>query len=116
MSDLAVLQKRVEKFVKDRDWEQFHNDPKNTILAIGGELGELMELYRFTTTEQAQKRAIERHEEVEDELADIFYNLLLFCSQNNIDLEKAFMNKEKKRAAKYPISKFKGINAKYDQV
>ncbi|MGH7236932.1 MAG: MazG-like family protein [Candidatus Saccharimonadales bacterium] len=115
-ASLADLQKRVEKFVGARDWEQFHDDPKNTILALGGEIGELMEIYRFTTIEQAQKRVSERRTEVEDELADILYNLLLFCSQNKIDLEKAFMNKEQKRESKYPVSKFKGINAKYNEL
>lgn len=116
MSDsLSDLQKRVVAFIEERDWSQFHDDPKNTLLALGGEVGELMEIYRFTTVDEARSRAIHRREDVEDELADILYILLMFAHQNNIDLGEAFANKEKKRAAKYPVEKFKGVNKKYDQ-
>lgn len=114
-ASLMDVRKRVEKFVHLRDWEQFHEDPKNTLLALGG-VGELTEIYRFTTTEQTQKRASELPEEVEDELADNLYNLLLFCSQNSINLEKAFVNKERRREANYPVSKSRSINAKYDEL
>jgi dCTP diphosphatase len=116
MSDsLSELQKRVVAFIEERDWTQFHDDPKNTLLALGSEVGELMEVYRFTTLDEAQKRSTHRREEVEDELADILYILLMFAHQNNIDLATAFANKEKKRATRYPVEKFKGVNKKYNQ-
>jgi len=116
MSDIKDLQKRVAAFIDTRDWRQFHEDPKNTLLALGGELGELMELYRFTTPEEARDRAKERQTEIEDELGDILYILLMFCDQNGIDLEAAFERKEAKREAKYPVAKFKGVNAKYSEL
>ena len=116
MSDIKDLQKRVAGFIDARDWRQFHADPKNTLLSLGSEVGELMEIYRFTTLEEARQRVIDRKAEVEDEVGDILYLLLMFCDQNNIDLEKAFDHKEAKREQKYPITKFKGINAKYDKI
>lgn len=114
MSTLQELQKRVAAFVDERDWRQFHEDPKNILLALASEVGELMEVYRYTTVEQAQARAQERKEEVNDEVADILYNLLLFCEENGINLEKAFADKERRRADKYPVAKFKGVNKKYN--
>lgn len=114
MADLRTLQKQVADFIKERDWTQFHEDPKNTLLALGGEVGELMEIYRFTTVEEARERATARQEDVEDEVADVLYLLLMFCEQNNVDLEKAFQQKAVKRAKKYPIEKFKGVNMKYN--
>ena len=116
MSSLRELQQRVAEFVDKRDWRQFHGDPKNTLLALGGEVGELMELYRFTTMQEAQDRSKTRKTDVEDELADILYILLMFCEENDIDLEQAFIQKEKKREVKYPVEKFKGINAKYSDL
>ncbi len=117
MSDsLSKLQKRVVQFIEERDWSQFHDDPKGTLLALGSEVGELMDLYRFTTVEQAQITSKKRKQEVEDELADILYILLMFAHQNDIDLLKAFSNKEAKRHKKYPVKKFKGVNKKYDQL
>jgi NTP pyrophosphatase (non-canonical NTP hydrolase) len=114
MSDIQALQQQVADFIAERDWTQFHEDPKNTLIALGAEVGELMELYRFTTVEEARKRAKTQKADVEDEVADILYLVLMFCHQNGIDLEKAFANKSKKTAEKYPIEKFKGVNAKYD--
>ena len=114
MTELQKLQQQVVDFIEERDWTQFHEDPKNTLIALGAEVGELMELYRFTTVEEARARAKTRQADVEDEVADVLYLILMFCHQNNIDLEKAFHNKSKKRAEKYPVEKFKGINAKYN--
>jgi|GEM_PF-6189382 len=114
MSDIQTLQRQVAKFIAERDRTQFHDDPKNTLIALGSEVGELMELYRFTTVKEAQQRVKNRKADVEDEVADVLYLLLMFCHQNGIDLEKAFANKAKKRAKKYPVHKFKGVNAKYD--
>lgn len=109
------LQNRVVAFITERDWRQFHEDPKNTLLALGAEVGELMDIYRFTTVGDAKKLSTHRKEDVEDEVADILYLLLMFCEQNGIDLEKAFMQKERKRHKKYPIEKFKGVNKKYNK-
>ena len=114
MSNIKELQDRVAAFIEERDWRQFHTDPKNTLLALGAEVGELMEIYRFTTVEQARTRVQERKDDVEDEVADILYNLLMFCEQNGIDLEQAFLQKEQKRIKRYPVEKFKGVNAKYN--
>lgn len=116
MSDLKTLQKRVAEFIDARDWRQFHQDPKGTLLALGSELGELMEIYRYTTTAESQARTLERKAEVEDEVADILYTLLLFCEENGIDLESSFIRKEQQRELKYPVTKAKGMNRKYDKL
>jgi NTP pyrophosphatase (non-canonical NTP hydrolase) len=110
------LQKRVAAFIDERDWRQFHEDPKGTLLALGAEVGELMEIYRWTTTNDAQKRSRSHQNEVEDEVADILYLLLMFCEENDINLEQAFARKEAKRAEKYPAAKSKGVNKKYTQL
>ncbi|MFO0920253.1 MAG: MazG nucleotide pyrophosphohydrolase domain-containing protein [Candidatus Saccharimonadales bacterium] len=115
MSDIYELQARVIKFIEDRDWRQFHDDPKNTLIALASEVGELMDIYRFTTAEEARNVNKSRKQDVEDELGDILYLLLMFAEQNDFDIVRAFNNKEKQREAKYPIDKFKGVNKKYDK-
>ena len=42
---LETLQKEIRQFAKDRDWEKFHA-PKNLILALSGEVGELAEVFQ----------------------------------------------------------------------
>lgn len=116
MSDLKTLQQRVAEFIDTRDWRQFHDDPKGTLLALGAEVGELMEIYRFRTPKEAREYAVSHREDIEDELGDILYILLMFCEENGLDLEAAFERKEAKREAKYPVAKAKGVNAKYDKL
>ena len=36
----------LNKFAKDRDWEQFHT-PKNLVLAATSEIGELSEIFQW---------------------------------------------------------------------
>ncbi len=115
MSNLKQLQKRVADFVDARDWRQFHDDPKGTLLALGGEVGELQAIFRLISTEEAKQRLTTHRDQIEDELGDILYILLMFCEENGIDLEAAFEHKEAKREARYPVAKFKGVNKKYNE-
>ena len=40
--DIKQLNKAVDKFVEDRNWEQYHN-PKNLVMALSVKVGELNE-------------------------------------------------------------------------
>ena len=48
-NDLIRLSGGIKKFVKDRDWEQFHT-PKNLSMSISIEAAELMEHFQWTNT------------------------------------------------------------------
>ena len=37
------LKEKLRKFAEERNWNQFHN-PKNLAMALGGEVGELLDL------------------------------------------------------------------------
>ena len=41
----------LRSFAAERDWEQFHT-PKNLIMALTGEVGELAELFQWLAPEQ----------------------------------------------------------------
>ena len=51
--------------------------------------------------------------EVQDELADVLHSVLLLASDLKIDLGEALERKLTKDAAKYPVAKARGRNAKY---
>ena len=111
IDELAML---VKEFCDERDWEQFHN-PKDLAIGISTEANELLQLFRFKSTEESIKKIIDNKMEVEDEVADIFYFILRFAQLYNIDLEAALKSKIKKNKEKYPAEIFKGINKKYDE-
>lgn len=115
--DLIKLNSEIEKFVKDRDWEQFHS-VKNLSMALSVECSELLEIFQWMSEAQSEKAKDDPvlRGKLEDELADIFVYLLRIVSKTEIDLESAVLNKIKKNALKYPIEKAKGNAKKYDEL
>ncbi|GAW67520.1 hypothetical protein GPEL0_01r3383 [Geoanaerobacter pelophilus] len=58
----------------------------------------------------------EEKEEIEDELADVFFFLLRFSQRFDIDLTQALVRKMEKSDKKYPVEKSKGKNTKYTKL
>ena len=104
-----------KKFLDDRDWRQFHN-PKDLAITIVTEASELLEIFRFKN-EIEINNILNSNKKIciEDELADVFLNVVWISEMNDIDLSKALINKIEKSEKKYPIEKCKGKNKKYDE-
>lgn len=116
MNTIEKLQENIKEFCDKREWNQFHN-PKELAIGISTEANELLELFRFKTEEQMSEmlKKESSKENIEDELADVFYFVLRFAQMNNINLEKALENKIKKNSEKYPIQLARGKNLKYNE-
>lgn len=106
----------VKDFCDERDWAQFHT-PKDLAIGISTEAGELLEHFRFKSRAQCQEllKDPEHREEIEEELADVFYFVLRFAEQNGIDLGAALARKVALDGEKYPIERAKGSNKKYSE-
>ena len=100
---IAALQEQYREFVAERDWEQFHA-PKNLVMALTGEVGELVELFQWLTPEQSAGVMADAAlaGQVRDELADVFAYLIRLADVLGVDLEQAFTDKMIKNALKYP--------------
>ena len=71
MSDsIRAVTEEIREFRDARDWLQFHN-PKELAVAITAEAGELLQHFVWQSAEQANKRAVERKEEIGKEMADV---------------------------------------------
>lgn len=51
---VAALRKLMARFVRERDWEQFHS-PKNLAMALSVEASELMEHFLWIDNETSRK-------------------------------------------------------------
>ncbi len=109
---LDDLRARINTFVTERDWAQFHT-PKNLSMAMIVEAAELVEQFQWDTPEDSQDLAPEKREAVSHELADTFVYLLRIAEVLNIDLIDAANKKIALNALKYPVDKARGSNAKY---
>jgi len=114
--EYKIIKNKVTEFIKERGWEQFHT-PKNLAIAIGAEVGELLECFQWKTDEEINNM-IEKNdtENIADEIADIYTNLISLCNSMNIDLEKAVCDKLEKHKLKYPVDKSFGNSKKYTEL
>ena len=107
MSKLDLLIKRIDKFNKDRDWDQFHT-PVNLAKSISIEANELLECYQWNDNANI--------EDVEEELADVMnycIQMSMVLGLDPIDIMNKKMDKTEK---KYPIDKAKGKSTKYNKL
>ena len=109
---LAELRQKIDNFVNERDWAQFHS-PKNLAMAMIVEAAELVEHFQWDTIQESYEISTEKRQEVALELADTFVYLLRLAEVTGIDLIQAANEKIALNAIKYPVEKAKGSNAKY---
>lgn len=111
------LQRELREFAVQRDWQRFHT-PKNLVMALTGEVGELVELFQWLTPEESAAVMARpgQAERVREEVADVFAYLLQLADVLDIDLAATLREKVQKNGQRYPVSLAKGRAAKYDQL
>ncbi|MCH3909583.1 MAG: nucleotide pyrophosphohydrolase [Bacilli bacterium] len=108
MDSLEELKEKINQFVKDRDWDQFHS-PANIAKSISIESGELLECFQWDE-EHFDKEA------VCEELADVLNYCVQMGIALDVDLKDIVLKKMEKNAKKYPVEKCKGNATKYDKL
>jgi dCTP diphosphatase len=114
LTDIEKLQRRLQAFADQRDWNQFHS-PKNLSMALIVEAAELAEHFQWLTQEESFKLPADKHEAVGEELADIFVYLVRLADQLGIDLPAAVDRKIDLNEKKYPAERVRGSAKKYDE-
>jgi NTP pyrophosphatase (non-canonical NTP hydrolase) len=110
---LPEIIERLQEFVAERDWSQFH-DPKNLAMAVSSEAGELLAEYRWIANADADSWSQEpaNKDRVAMEAADVGIALLLLCDRIGIDLPQAIAKKIELNAQNYPVSASRGHPAR----
>lgn len=114
-TSLKDLQARISRFVDERDWDQFHN-PKDLAISLALEAAEVMEHFQWKNAAEMAEHSVAKKEDVGEELADVFYWVLLLANKLDIDLVPAFEKKMQKNEAKYPVEKARGSHKKYTEL
>lgn len=109
---LQQLKDRMNQFVKERDWEQFHS-PKNLSMSIAIEAAELMEHFQWLTVEQSKQLEAAEKSEIGEELADIVIYALSLSNVLGLDLSQTIVDKMEKNIRKYPRDRVRGKSHKY---
>ncbi|SBT66801.1 NTP pyrophosphatase, house-cleaning of non-canonical NTPs [Micromonospora sediminicola] len=110
MDDLTA---QVREFAEERDWQQFHT-PKNLVMALAGEVGELVAEFQWLTPEQANAVMGDPEAEarVRAEVGDIMIYLTRLADVLGIDLREAAVTKLAEVAIRYPVDEVRGSATK----
>ena len=102
---MEELLTKIDKFNKDRDWDQFHS-PENLAKSISIESAELLECFLWDSNNYDLVS-------VKEELADVINNCLQLAIVLKLDPKQIVLDKMEKNALKYPVEKAKGKSTKY---
>ncbi len=109
--EFEALKHKIKQFNLERDWDKFHN-PKDLLVALVSEVGELAECYRWLSDTELLRIHNDpvKKKKVEEEIADIMMYLIILSYKTDIDIFKVIEEKIEKNRNKYPIDKVKGIH------
>ena len=114
---IESLQQALAQFSAERAWQQFHT-PKNLVMALAVETGELMELFQWLTPGESDQIMADSASaaRVREELADTLAYLLQLADVLGVDLEEALTAKIETNRRKYPAHLAHGRADKYTQL
>lgn len=95
--ELKEIQILVDKWIKKYGVRYF-NELTNTVILME-EVGELARIMARKYGEQSDKEN-EKSDKVGEEIADILFVLICLANQMNIDIEKEFLEKMKKKTVR----------------
>ncbi|GIF66225.1 nucleotide pyrophosphohydrolase [Asanoa ishikariensis] len=107
--DLAALTARLAAFADERDWDQFHT-PKNLVMALAGEVGELTAEFQWLTAAESATVLTDeqRADRVRAEIGDVMIYLTRLAGVLGIDLVAAAHAKLDDSARRYPAERVRG--------
>lgn len=111
---VEALAAELERFSAEREWQPFHA-PKNLVMALSGEVGELTEIFQWLTEEESRHvaRDAATANAVRDELADVLMYLVRLASMLGVDLDEAVRAKLAANERRYPVETARGNARKH---
>ncbi len=89
---VAFLQKYIDEMVHVRGWQ--YETPRDTMLLLTEELGELAKEVRKSCTNIQNDTAKDNTPNLAGEIGDVFLMLMALCRTLDVDLLEAFKQKE----------------------
>ena len=101
--DVDKWKQKLNKFVDDRPWREFHN-PKNLVMNLAGEAAELMEIFTWCNTEESRNihKDPKTLEHIRHEIGDVLMTVIMLSDELNINLSEALQEKLLHTEEKYP--------------
>ena len=117
VTDISGLTAEIRAFADARDWAQFHT-PRNLVLALAGEVGELAAEIQWVPDEAVAQALSEpdKHAAVESEIADVAIYVMRLADVLGINLAGAITRKLRLNEQRYPAEQARGNARKYTEL
>lgn len=104
MAEIEDLQALLRDFATRRNWERFH-DPKNLVMAVAGEVGEMVAEFQWLTPDESVEAmaGTSSAARVRDEIADVAIYLLRLADVLHIDIGDAVRAKVARNEQRFPV-------------
>ncbi|XP_007988242.1 dCTP pyrophosphatase 1 [Chlorocebus sabaeus] len=114
---LEDIRRLHAEFAAERDWEQFHQ-PRNLLLALVGEVGELAELFQWKTDGEPGPQGWSPRERLalQEELSDVLIYLVALAARCRVDLPLAVLSKMDINRRRYPAHLARSSSRKYTEL
>jgi NTP pyrophosphatase (non-canonical NTP hydrolase) len=114
--NIDELKQHLQEFARQRDWEKFHN-AKNLAMALVCEAGELVEIFQWLDTEQAEAASTDPAlvAKTAEELADIMICAIRLADIMQLPINRIIEEKIAINNQKYPVELVKGSAKKYTE-
>ncbi|OQS10516.1 nucleotide pyrophosphohydrolase [Chromobacterium violaceum] len=101
--DTRGLTAALQRFADERGWNR-HHSPRNLMLALVGEVGELAEIFQWLDDDAAARLREDpaQFTHLQEEIADVLLYLTRLAMVTGVDLDAAVRDKMVKNAIKYP--------------
>lgn len=104
MSEIKAILNAHKQFTKERNWDPFQT-PKNLVMALSVEVGELLEVFMWLKETQAMALNEQQLQSAKEEIADVLIYLIRVADTLGIDLIEAAHEKMHKNQEKYSIQR-----------
>jgi dCTP diphosphatase len=111
---MKELEKKLKKFVEDRDWGQYHS-PKNLAIGISVEANELLDLFIWQKDSESSQLKPVQLTRIREEVGDVLIHLVNFCRIIGVDPVECAHQKLRINEQKYPVAKAYGSSKKYNE-
>jgi len=115
IADWESARSRIQTFVDERDWDQFHNI-KDLAIGLGSEAGELLEQVLWKSPEVLKADVTEEgpaRDAILDEVADILFYVIRLMDKLGAEPWENLERKLAKNSSKYPVELARGRSDKY---
>jgi dCTP diphosphatase len=124
-SDIERIQERIKTFAEEREWRGKFDDPRDYLLGIVEEVGEVRNLVKWLTSKEVVDRVIkENFNQVENMIGDLLWFTFMLANRVDVDAKKAIEKVIENNRQRFPVELTKGkstnvyaggIDLKYDK-